>query len=92
MSRQCKRITVYYVHAFRPSVDHTSTALITVKPGLRKVLELIESEAARVILGAPRWTKVTNLMEATLFPLVIRIDLIDGQSVHTLRAQRAIIN
>lgn len=50
----------FYEHAVRPIVDYASGALITAKTKLREKLEAVQNEAAKIILGAPRWKKVIN--------------------------------
>lgn len=68
-------LSFFNVHAVHPIVDYASVALMTVKPGNRKELNIKENEAARIILGAPGWTKVVKfLVDPNLFPLDIRID------------------
>lgn len=62
-------------------MDYASVSLITAKPKLREKLEIVQNEAARIILGAPRWTKALNLMEANLLPLESWTDLISAQFI-----------
>ena len=70
----------FYVHAVRPIVDYASLALIGIKRKYKDRLETVQNEAARVILGAPRWAKVLNLLvETNLLPLASRIDLTAAQ-------------
>lgn len=70
-------LRAFYVHAVRPIVDYISVALTATKPRLRERLETVRNEALSIILDTPRSTKVLIvLMEANLFPLDFRIDII----------------
>ena len=75
-----KVLRSFYVHAVRPIIDYASVALIASSTTLKEKLETIQNEAARIILGAPKWTKVINLlMEADLPSMDTRIDLMATQ-------------
>ena len=75
-----KVLRSFYVHAVRPIIDYASVALIASSTTLKEKLETIQNEAARIILGAPKWTKVINLLMETDLPSVdTRIDLMAAQ-------------
>ncbi|XP_076049326.1 uncharacterized protein LOC143030002 [Oratosquilla oratoria] len=66
-------LLLYYVQAIRSLVDYSAPVLVTLGGGLRKRIEVIQNQAMRTMLGAPRWTSACVLQSETrLVPLTIR--------------------
>ena len=64
----------YYMACTRSLVDYAAPALHSLKEKQLDSLEVIQNDAARLMLGAPMWTRLCNLrMEANLPPLKDRI-------------------
>ena len=64
----------YYIACTRSLIDYAAPVLHNLHPNQLESLEVIQNNAARLMLGAPIWTKLCNLrMEANLPSLHIRI-------------------
>jgi len=67
----------FYVNAIRSLIDYSSFSLLSLTPAQVNKLETIQNKCMRIILGAPRWTRLVNLrLEAKLVPLHIRMQQI----------------
>lgn len=68
-----KVLRTYYLQAVRSIIDYAAPVVLTLNPQQQRKLEVIQNNAMRTILGAPKWTKVENLrMETNLPPLIQR--------------------
>ena len=64
----------YYIACTRSLVDYAAPVLNNLQTKQLESLEVIQNNAARLMLGAPMWTRLCNLrMEANLPSLDIRI-------------------
>ena len=54
-----------YVTAVRVIVDYSAVCLVMVEEPTIEKLEVLQNQALRLILGAPRWTKVLTMLEET---------------------------
>ena len=64
----------YYIACTRSLVDYAAPVLHSLKDNQLESLEVIQNDAARLMLGAPMWTRLCNLrMEANLPSLKDRI-------------------
>ena len=67
-------LRLYYTHAIRSLIDYCAPALITLSDTQYQKIEVIQNNAMRTMLGAPRWTKIRNMqVETRLDPLHTRI-------------------
>ncbi|KAK8373769.1 hypothetical protein O3P69_011698 [Scylla paramamosain] len=64
----------YYVHAVRSLIDYSSIALVGLNPTELHALQVQQNKAMRLIVGAPIWTKLSNLqVETGIAPVEARI-------------------
>lgn len=85
-SHRIKR--TFYTHAIRSLDDYSAPCVISATPEYISQLEVLQNQSLRLILSAPRWTKVVNLRaEAQLTALSDRIT----QLITTLIAKMAAI-
>lgn len=64
----------YYIHAVRSIIDYSSVSLMHLSPCQLTRPETIQNKSMRLILGAPRWTRLPNLhRESQLVPLTMSI-------------------
>ena len=64
----------YYIACTRSLIDYASPVLVNLSERQKQSLEVLQNNAARLMLGAPMWTKLGNLrMEANLPSLDSRI-------------------
>ena len=64
----------YYIACTRSLIDYAAPALVNLSETQKQSLEVLQNNAARLMLGAPMWTKLGNLrMEANLPSLTSRI-------------------
>jgi len=69
-------LRTFYIHAIRSIIDYSAISLYNLTPAQISSLETIQNKCMRVILGAPRWTRIDNLRQETnLVSLNIRIKL-----------------
>lgn len=61
-------LRAFYTHAIRSIIDYCAPCLCSLSPALTKKLEVAQNDALRVILGAPPWTRLTNLRLESGFP------------------------
>ena len=67
-------LRTFYTSAIRPVLEYPFLALAGMAETRWAELETVQNEALRIMLGAPRWTLVTNmLLETGLQPLQHRI-------------------
>ena len=67
----------FYVASVRSIIDYASPVLIIAKPSYIDKLNKLQNTAMRIILGAPRWTKISTMQETTnLVPITHRINYI----------------
>nr|XP_027223265.1 uncharacterized protein LOC113815374 [Penaeus vannamei] len=68
-----KILRTFYTQAIRSIIDFSALSLLTLSSDLLIKLEKIQNEAMRIILGAPRWTRLENLrIETNLCSLRLR--------------------
>ena len=66
-----------YVQAVRVLVDYSAPVLVALCPTQQKRIEVIQNQAMRTVLGAPRWTSGCVMQaETRLVPLAARIQQI----------------
>ena len=64
----------FYTAAIRSIMDFAATSLIIAKPNLILKLDKLQNIALRIILGAPKWTKIKTMQkELTLLPVPLRL-------------------
>ena len=64
----------FYIACTRSLIDYASPVLNNLNDRQKQSLEVLQNNAARLMLGAPTWTRLCNLrMEANLPSLNIRI-------------------
>ena len=64
----------FYIACTRSLIDYASPVLNNLNDRQKQSLEVLQNNAARLMLGAPTWTRLSNLrMEANLPSLDIRI-------------------
>ena len=61
-------LLVAYKTLVRSLIDYASPVLLTISASDARLLEAIQNEALRTVLGAPRWTKTDNLRALTHMP------------------------
>lgn len=67
-------LRTYYIHAVRSLIDYSAIALAGLSPGQLQDLEIQQNMARQLIVGAPLWTKISNLqMEANITPVEVRV-------------------
>ncbi len=54
-------LKTFYLQARRIIIDYAAPLLATIHPAQIEHLEKLQNEALRIMLGAPRWTKVCNM-------------------------------
>jgi len=65
----------FYIHAVRSVIDYNFVALMHLTPPQLNKLDTIQNKYMCIILGAPQWTRLTNLREEShLVLLTTRID------------------
>ncbi|ROT63132.1 hypothetical protein C7M84_019001 [Penaeus vannamei] len=63
-----RTLRLFYTHAVRSLIDYSAPALLTLSPQDFVTLETIQNRAMRVILAAPRWTRLANLRMESFLP------------------------
>ncbi|KAG0720443.1 RNA-directed DNA polymerase from mobile element jockey [Chionoecetes opilio] len=53
-------LRLYYVQAVRSLVDYCALVLIALSPSQQEWLEMLQNNAMRTMLGAPRWSSLRN--------------------------------
>ncbi|XP_045117656.1 uncharacterized protein LOC123508188 [Portunus trituberculatus] len=77
----------FFTHAIRSLVDYSAPCLTAASPALIETLDKAQNQALRVILSAPRWTKVLNLrMEAQLVAIKHRIPQLSATLIGKMAA------
>ena len=67
-------LRTYYIHAVRSLLDYSSPALAEVQSGRLQPVQVQQNKALRLIVGAPVWTKISNLQaETNIAPVEARI-------------------
>ena len=67
-------LRTFYVHAIRPIIEYSAPALANFTETQICTLEAAQNNALHLILGAPIWTRICNLlMECNIPPLYSRI-------------------
>ncbi|MPC21549.1 hypothetical protein E2C01_014537 [Portunus trituberculatus] len=67
-------LRIYYVQAVRSLIDFASIALVGLAPHQIQVLQVQQNKPLRLMVGAPLWTKISNLqMETYVAPVEVRI-------------------
>ncbi|KAK8371716.1 hypothetical protein O3P69_018966 [Scylla paramamosain] len=64
------RVLKTYLQAIRTIIDYATPLLATIHPAQIEHLEKLQNEALRIMLGAPRWTKVCNMRVEAKIPRV----------------------
>ncbi len=65
-----KVLRLLYIQAIRSIVDYAAPLLATISPYKMEDLEKLQNEALRIMLGAPRWTKLVNMRAEADLPLL----------------------
>ena len=67
----CEVSSTYYIHAVRSLIDYSAIALVGIN---QDQVHKLQNKALRLMVGAPVWTKITNLqLEMHIAPVDIRI-------------------
>ncbi|KAG0716376.1 putative RNA-directed DNA polymerase from transposon BS [Chionoecetes opilio] len=70
-------LRLYYVQAVRSLVDYCAPVLIALSPSQQERLEVLQNNAMRTMLGAPRWSSACVMQSETrLVPLATRLQCI----------------
>ena len=70
-------LRLFYVQAVRALVDYSAPVLVTLSRSQQKRMEVIQNQAMRTMLGAPRWTASCAMQaETQLVPLATRVQQI----------------
>nr|XP_027234054.1 uncharacterized protein LOC113825424 [Penaeus vannamei] len=78
-------LRAFYIHAIRSLVDYCSFSILSLSSAQFIRLETIQNKYMRIILGAPRWTRLVNMRLGTkLIPLQIRTQQIVAGHVSKL--------
>ena len=72
-------LRIFYIQAIRSVIEYGAPCLAATTPASIQVLEKLQNHALRIIVGAPRWTRVCALqMEASIPPLQARLHATHG--------------
>ncbi|KAG0716228.1 hypothetical protein GWK47_010216 [Chionoecetes opilio] len=70
-------LRLYYVQAVRSLVDYCAPVIIALSPNQQERLEVLQNNAMRTMLGAPRWSSACVMQsETSLVPLATRVQCI----------------
>ncbi|XP_050703623.1 uncharacterized protein LOC126989089, partial [Eriocheir sinensis] len=70
-------LRLYYLRAVRSLVDYSAPVLVGLSRHQQRRLEVVQNNAMRTMLGAPRWTSACVMQNETrLVPLTCRVDCI----------------
>ena len=71
-------LRIYYIQAIRSIIDYAAPVLYTINGKNLTRLEILQNTSMRLILGAPKWTKVKSMcLELNLLSIKDRIDQIN---------------
>ena len=60
----------FYTHAIRSLIDYSAPCLITASPNSIQRLEKLQNQSLRLILSAPKWSKILNLRAESQLPSI----------------------
>ena len=85
-------LKTFYIACMRSIIDYSALQLITSNENKLNKLEKIQNEALRLMLGAPRWTKLVNLRQETgIVPVSVRVQQVCSDFVcRSLRRGRLV--
>lgn len=63
-------LRLFYLQAIRSIIDYAAPLLATISTTQMGELEKLQNEALRIMLGAPRWTRLYNMRAETELPQV----------------------
>ena len=67
-------LRTFYIACIRSLIDYAAISILTSNEKAISQLEIFQNEALRIMLKAPRWTKLVNLRQETdLVPIRVRI-------------------
>lgn len=83
-------LRTYYIHAVRSLIDYSSIALVGLSPAQIHDIQVQQNKTLWLIVGAPIWTKISNLqMETNIPPVEVRVTKkhrgSDNKTSHTAR-------
>ena len=85
-------LKTFYIACMRSIIDYSALQLVTSNENKLNKLEKIQNEALRLMLGAPRWTKLVNLRPETgIVPVSVRVQQVCADFVcRSLRRGRLV--
>ena len=81
----------FYISCMRSIIDYSALQLITSNENKLKKLEKNQNEVLRLMLGAPRWTKLVNLRQTDIVSVSVRVQQVCSDFVcRSLRRGRLV--